>query len=245
MMHVIMIMDIVVGMANVDTGTPVVSPTAAGIAAATARNIAIFRVYIGALVVTALVLAYLAWLVWDAGNKVQDAVQADADAKVAGLQKDAADAKAAQQRVETNLAEQQERAAKAERSLLALQEKLRARRLSPEQMTAIKSALTGLPPRQVSISAVIGTDDGAILGRDLSEAIRGAGWTASFGGHESSGGELRGLAIVMKDTMHPPPGAVQLQNALKAAGLPAPMWNHPQWGAPDTVISLLIAPKEM
>jgi hypothetical protein len=194
---IITIVGMVIGVTNPDTGTPVVG-AAAGIAAATARNTTIFRVYIGALIVTALVLAYLAWLVWDAGNKVQDAVQADADAKVAGLQKDAADAKAAQQRVETNLAEQQARAATAERSLLALQEKLRARRLSSEQTTAIKNALTGLPTRHVNISAVIGTDDGAILGRDLAEAISGAGWTAAFVGHESSGGELRGLALVMK-----------------------------------------------
>jgi hypothetical protein len=234
----------VIGMTNPDAGTPVVG-TAAGIAAATARNITIFRVYLGALIITAMVLAYLAWLVWDAGNRVQDAVQADADAKVAGLQKDATDAKAAQQRVETKLAEQQERAATAERSLLALQEHLRTRQLSSEQKVAIKNALIGLHARQVNIFAVVGTQDGAIFGRDLAEAIVGGGWTASFLGQESSGGEIRGLALVMKDTTHPPQGTVQLQNALKAAGLAAPMWNHAQWGAPDTVITLLIAPKEM
>jgi hypothetical protein len=245
MIAAITIIDMVMGVTNVDTGTPVVGPTAAGIAAATARNITIFRVYIGALIVTALVLAYLAWLVWDAGNKVQDAVQADADAKVAGLQKDATDAKAAQQRVGFQLAQQQERAATAERSLLALQEKLRTRQLSSEQKTAIKNALKGLPPRQVNILAVMGTQDGALFGHDLAEAIGSGGWTASYLGLESSGGEIRGLALVMKDTMHPPAGTVQLQNALKAAGLPAPMWNHAQWGAPVTVITLLIAPKEM
>jgi hypothetical protein len=164
---------------------------------------------------------------------------------VAGLQKDATDAKAAQQRVETKLAEQQERAATAERSLLALQEHLRTRQLSSEQKVAIKNALIGLRARQVNIFAVVGTQDGAIFGRDLAEAIVGGGWTASFLGQESSGGEIRGLALVMKDTTHPPQGTVQLQNALKAAGLAAPMWNHAQWGAPDTVITLLIAPKEM
>jgi hypothetical protein len=235
-----------------DSATSAVDAAAAGIVAATARNAKIFNTYIIVLIVTALLLAFLTWLVWDAGNRVQDAIRADAEAKlevekgnVAGLQKDATDAKTAQQRVETELSKQRERTATAETTLLALQEKIRPRRLSPEQKKAIKDALEGLPPHQVLISAFIGTPDGTSFGLEIAAAINSAGWTASFGGLDSTGGELRGIAIIMKDTNHPPAGAKQLQDALGAAGLPAPAWNSPQWGAPETVISLLIAPKAM
>jgi hypothetical protein len=157
--------------------------------------------------------------------------------KLAGLEQDVANAK-------TEMAKEQTRAATAERSLLELQEKLRPRHLSPEQKKAIGDALKGFPPQQVNIFAVVGTTDGTTFGLELATAINSGGWTAKFLGVESSGGELRGIALVMKDTKHPPPGTPQLQDALKAAGLSAPMWNHPQWGG-GTVIALFIAPREM
>src|ERR1700728_4743595 len=134
----------------------------------------------------------------------------------------------------TQLGEQQERAATAERSLLALQEHLQPRHLSPEQKEAIKRALQGLPPRQVNISAFMGTPDGTSFGLELVAAIKSGGWAAVFSGQESSGGELRGIALIMKDTSHPSAGVAQLQEALKAAGLSAPAWSNPQWGAPES-----------
>lgn len=142
------------------------------------------------------------------------------------------------------LGKQQERAATAERELLALQEHLRPRHVSPEQKEAIKRALQGLPPRQVNITAFVGTPDGTPFGRELAAAIESGGWQAAFLGQEASGGELRGLALIMKDASHPPPGAAQLQDALMAAGLSAPAFSNPKWGAPDSVISLLVAPKK-
>ena len=144
----------------------------------------------------------------------------------------------------TELGKQQERAATAERSLLALQEHLRPRHLSPEQKEAIKRVLEGLEPRQVNITAFMGTPDGTSFGLELAAAINSGGWRAAFLGQESSGGELRGIALIMKDTSHPPPGTSQLQDALAAAGLSAPAWRNPQWGPPESVISMLVAPKK-
>src|SRR5579864_554044 len=96
--------------------------------AATARNGRIFVAYIVVLLVTAIIIAVFTWLTWDSGNKLQDAIRQDANAriqearqgvaqlqqdnlalgrnletekgKVAVLQKDAANAKAAEQRLE-------------------------------------------------------------------------------------------------------------------------------------------------
>jgi hypothetical protein len=144
----------------------------------------------------------------------------------------------------TELGKQQERAATAERNLLALQEHQRPRHLSPEQREVIKRALEGLQPRHVNITAFMGTPDGTSFGLELAAAINSGGWTAVFLGQESSGGELRGIALIAKDASHPPPGATQLQDALKEAGLSAPAWSNPQWGAPESVISMLVAPKK-
>ncbi len=144
----------------------------------------------------------------------------------------------------TELGKQQERAAKAERSLLALREHLQPRQLSPEQKESIRHALEGMEPREVHISAVVGTQDGTLFGLELAAALNSGGWKASFGGQEASGGELRGIALIMKDTSNPPAGSSQLQNALSAAGLSLPAYSNPQWGAPPAIISILIAPKK-
>lgn len=42
------------------------------------------------LVVTAVVVAIFTWLVWVSGNKVQDAIRDDADARIEGAKTDAA-----------------------------------------------------------------------------------------------------------------------------------------------------------
>jgi hypothetical protein len=144
----------------------------------------------------------------------------------------------------TELGKQQERAATAERSLLELQENLRPRHLSPEQQAAISNPLKSLPLHQVNISAFVGTPDGTAFGTELAVAIKGGGWSTAFSGQEVTGGELRGIGIVVKDINHLPPGTAQLQQALKAAGFVVPIWVNPQWGAPLSVISLLVTPKK-
>src|SRR6266478_4274798 len=59
------------------------------------------------------------------GLSKQQERTANAEGRVAGLEKTAADAKTAQQKVETELARQQERAALAERALLQMKESLK------------------------------------------------------------------------------------------------------------------------
>lgn len=57
---------------------------------------------------------------------------ANANKDLAGLQKAASDAKAAQQKVEIDLEKQKERTATAEKNLLELQERIKDRHLSAE-----------------------------------------------------------------------------------------------------------------
>lgn len=95
----------------------------------------LFWGYVFVLVLTAL----FTWLVWWSGNRLQEAIRADADARIAEANeragKAAADAASAKERttaMELELAQQRERAAIAERSLLELQQKVADRRLDPK-----------------------------------------------------------------------------------------------------------------
>jgi hypothetical protein len=167
---------------------------------------------------------------------------ANADARVAGLEAEAANAKAAQQGVQLELAKQQEKTATAERALLELQERVQPRHLTTKQKTDIKIALESSPPQNVGVQVFIGTPDGIPFSIEIIEAINSAGWTATHKGQSALGGQIRGLALLMADTKHPPPGAKALQDALKSAGMDAPGYNDQTLKATDLVV--FIAPKE-
>jgi hypothetical protein len=80
--------------------------------------------------------------------------------EVAILQKDAADARAAQQRVETELAQQQERAAKAEKALLELQERQRPRTLTAQQRFDFTATLKGSQPgEKIQLGGAVGIEE--------------------------------------------------------------------------------------
>jgi hypothetical protein len=58
----------------------------------TRRSNIVFLGYIAFLVVTALGVAYLTYLTWDAGNRLQEAVQSNADARILEAGQKAAEA---------------------------------------------------------------------------------------------------------------------------------------------------------
>jgi F0F1-type ATP synthase membrane subunit b/b' len=220
------------------------------------------------------------YLVWKSGNKVQDAVQAEASAriseanrgaseanqkaatatqtaneaheragnlehdnlilrgdlnteigKVAGLQKSAADAKAAQQKVEIELAKQQERTAIAERNLLQLREYLKDRTISNEQQRKFVAFLNqakkdGMESGKVMIWWVSSDPDSYPLAMQLKSMLNDAGWNdvtdmmmvSAIGS---------GFSIGVRDLKAPPTHAGVLQGALRAAGIPATPYQDP------------------
>jgi hypothetical protein len=162
--------------------------------AATRRNGRIFVAYIVVLLVTAVVISVFTWLTWDSGNKLQDAIRQDANARieeakqgVKQLEKDnlrlggdLADAKAAQQRVETDLAKQQIRAAKAETDLLELQQRIAPRRVSSEQRTKFLESFEirkNLHNQHIRVSSLSGVPDGEDFANDLAKLFEAAGYT--------------------------------------------------------------------
>jgi hypothetical protein len=155
--------------------------------------------------------ALLTYLLWKSGNNVQDAIVADANARieeakstaataieraqklenenlvlrgeldthsgqVAGLQKEASDAKTAQQQVQVQLAKQQERAASAEKSLLEVLEKLRYRSVSDKQRKAFLATTSGMTKGAVEVTALSGDPESIAFAESLRSLLIEAGW---------------------------------------------------------------------
>jgi hypothetical protein len=139
----------------------------------------------------------------------------------AAAQKDAADARVAQQRVEVELARQQERAARAERSLLELQEKLKPRVLSSAQRDQLVKLLAQAPKDPVEVFQVAGDREAFEFALQIVDALRAAGWD-TVGRSDMLGISLRGSVIAMPDLKNPPPHTVPIQRAFTTAGIGLP-----------------------
>jgi hypothetical protein len=189
---------------------------------ATKRNSRVFAAYIVVLVLTALLIAFFTWWTWDSGNRVQEAIQKEASARieeakstaaqanerskflensnlilrsdlntqtgeVAGLQKSAADALMAQQRVEVELSKQRERTAtieiaaadartkqaEAEERLAQLQKQIGARGVPVAKILEI---LRSGPPGKAIMQYQEGSPETKLFAQNLSGWIGRAGW---------------------------------------------------------------------
>ncbi len=260
-------------MANMIMAAITTQSLQSSIEVATRRNARLFAVYIAVLVVTALLVATFTWLTWDSGNKVNDAVQGESNARIqeakatasqaderskglekdnltlrgqvatletnaaeanknlAGLQKAAADAKAAQQRVEIDLAKQQERAAKAEKDLAQLKLAVQPRRITAEQQPALIDFLRLGPKGKASITCVMGDGEGNAFATDVAAALKAAGWDVEGGGISQAayaGGNPIGFVILVRNAIGAPPFAAVLQRAFFSIGIPLPGEENPQ-----------------
>jgi hypothetical protein len=125
-----------------------------------------------------------------AQSSLSSVKEAASSETISGLQKDATDAKATQQRVEIELSKQQERAAIAERALLELQERNKPRRLTNQQQQHIADRLRTFSGQKVNLFAYSGEFEVATLTTDLAGALdgpTGANWIVSVAlGTESS-----------------------------------------------------------
>jgi hypothetical protein len=169
-------------------------------------DIALCLAYILVLVFTALLIAAFTWLVEKSGNNVQDAIQADANAriatagteaaqanakakqlgsdlttekgKVADLQIQAANAKAMQQKVEIELAKQQERAANAEQALLQPQRRTAPRRISADQSARLVAALSSGPKGPVEVNCSWQDSEACAFAQQILGVLLASGWSA-------------------------------------------------------------------
>jgi hypothetical protein len=216
---------------------------------ASRRNSKVFVAYIIVLIVTAVIVAGFTWLTWDSGNKVQDAIRKDGDVrieeakkgvakiegenlkligileqekgKVAGLETDAANAKSAQQRVEIDLRKQEERAAKAEKDLLELKEKIKWRHIDLGQRKKLVAALTSVPIKGiVDIISVAGDAEGFAFAGEIDSILKESGWTTTGVSQGIFGpSNPRGIELRVQDVRRAPAYAGFLQQKLTDAGI--------------------------
>ena len=138
------------------------------------------------------------------------------------LEADAANAKASQQRVETDLAKQQERAAKAEKDLLELQERMKPRHLSAEQESRLTEALMAASRKGlVEIMCILGDAESKAFAVQLDGILKAAGWeTTGVNQGIFSPANPVGMGIVVHSQISAPPYVAALQNAFVVAGMP-------------------------
>lgn len=173
----------------------------------------------------------------------------NASKELAGLQKDAADSKAAQQKVEVDLAAQrksaailEKEAANAKRDLLELQERLKDRHLTAEQRSQLLEILRANPKGSIDVSCIAGSLEPCNFAGELVEVLKAAGWQVAFTrGFLSLGGTPVGLIIEVKDAKKAPVRAEMLQKALKRVGFPAP--GRLQSGINEQAVNLVVGVK--
>lgn len=236
--------------------------TSSPIDAATTQHARIFWVYIAVLLLAALLTAVLTFLVWKSGNRLQDAVRKDADARiaearqgvaklendnlrlraeVATLQKDAADAKAAQQKVEVELAKQQERAARAERELLQLKESLKDRKISTEQREKLIGLLTNSPKGPTEVWWVTGVSDSYAVAFQIQEILRTSGWPSPEERMAASTMNAAGMFIACRDFRFVPQHMGSIGQAFHSVGMP--LTHFPEPDTPDGVVRIYVGHK--
>jgi hypothetical protein len=158
-------------------------------------------------------------------------------AKVASLRKDANATKAIQQMVETKLAEQTERTATAERTLLEVQEKVKKRTLSLDRETFLVNVLQELHTKLVvTIDCIAGDSDGLAAADQFDEVLVAAGWRSGGISIETFWHNPVGLSLIFGKNADPSAGF--LQRAFALAGLPLQLVEDDSVQGPDVEIMI-------
>lgn len=159
--------------------------------------------------------------------------------QVANLQKDASDARANQQKVEIELAEQQERTAEAEKALLELREHMKSRNFSPGQEKQLVKMLTEIEPKgTISVFCVIGDESGLELANQITRIFKTSGWDAEGSPNQGffSGGNPVGFSIRIHSVATAPAFANKIQMSFSAIGAPLLGFERPELAEHDVQI---------
>lgn len=200
------------------------------IRAAQVRHNRIFAAYVLLLALTVVGT----YFVWSSGNKVQDAIQAEATARIAEAQSTASQADARSKQLEqdnlvlkgqvatlqTDASAQQERAAVAEKNLLELRGQVEPRRLTDSQKAELKKLLTGGGSNGAAIVTPMMDGEASDFADDFNSALQAANWeTMRIVNRISSS---FGVAVVTCEGTKEPVllRAKRLSEALSAVGIP-------------------------
>lgn len=140
-----------------------------------------------------------------------------ADIDVAQLNKDAADARSAQEAVEIELSKQRERTATAESALLKLKESLKDRTISADQREKVIKILKGGPSGTVEIVWLSSEPDSYAPAMEIEGIIKAADWIDPEVIPGQSATAI-GQGIIVHDTKTAPPCAAVLRKAFSSVG---------------------------
>jgi hypothetical protein len=161
---------------------------------------------------------------------------------VAGLEKDAADAKA-------EMARQQTRAATAEQKLLELQDRVKLRHLTAEQRTKIINFLhtpdaRAVPKGPIRVERLILDEPAQPFAEQVKDAFAAGGWPSGDIGRDMipPGGKIPvGIVLIVHDAKHAPAHVGLIQHALTAAGLEPTLGENPN--IPEEIVEIMIGVK--
>lgn len=122
-------------------------------------------------------------------------------------------------RLQIVVASAETKRAEAQRALLELQERLKPRRLIPEQRTRLVGVLRAGQKGKVEIECVMGSQEACDFADDISSALREAGWDASLAARGSLSGVPPGINIMQHNEGRAIPPLRTLLDAFSAIGV--------------------------
>jgi hypothetical protein len=179
-------------------------------------------------------------------TKEAEALRVDAEkarANIATAQADAAQANERTQRLAIEAAEAQRRQAEAERALLELQERIKPRRLTPEQRERLAALLRTFPNKGV-VDVICQPNDAEAFAfaQELLSVFAENGWTRT-GVIQWFDLQLRpGISLAIHSPQDAPTYAGSLQDTLSSIGLPAIGIIDPEHVSKGTV-AIAVGPK--
>jgi len=93
------------------------------------------------------------------------------------------------------------------------------RSLTNEQQQKIRSYLSRCPPGAFEINSSINENDARPYAEQIASIFRNSGWTVKINNSMFTGPDVSGLWLTIQDPKRPPRAAVDLNNALAAAGI--------------------------
>lgn len=156
-----------------------------------------------------------------------------------------AEAKATQQRVEFDLAKQQERAANAEKDLLKLQAQMNPRTLTTEQITQLLSNLRASPKGVVRVACVSGVSpEPCTFAKALARIFIEGGWTVTAINEDLYAFTVVGLHLAGHDDETTRLHGEILAKAIRSIGFPVKVRFDSEWikSEPELVFTVGLKP---
>ena len=188
----------------------------------------------------------------DAQLKASDAAAGASAAaeRAAKADETAASANARAAVLEKQAEEQRERAAKAERELLEVKERIAPRQLTEVQHRSIVDSLSGFRPGgELTVICVGGSPEPCAFAHQLAKALEDAGWRPDFSegnrGILLAGNPWPAITLLVREHGSPewvPAWVVKLQLAFAGAGLDVPIKVHPD--VPEDTARLFVGSKQ-